>query len=94
MLRGGGIGGLVGLGLTGALLIVSNTQNACYTAPSSVPGLDGGCSANLSFSKGSAILIGGAAAGAVVGSFLGYMYHVNENEQRAARCKASPAECT
>jgi len=28
-----------------------------------------------------------------VGSFFGYMYHVNANEERAARCKASPAAC-
>ena len=37
--------------------------------------------------------LGGAAAGAVTGSVLGYTYYVNVNEQRAARCRAKPTAC-
>jgi len=60
---------------------------------STVPGLEGGCSENLTAGKASKILFGGAVAGAVIGSMLGYTYHVNVEEQRAARCRATPTAC-
>jgi len=92
MLRGGEIGGIAGLALGGLALLAISKQGECYTAPSAVPGLEG-CSENLTTEKGSKILFEGAVVGAVVGSVLGYAYHVNVNEQRAARCRATPSAC-
>ena len=92
MVRGGEIGGIAGLALGALALTAISDQGQCLTATSSVPGLEG-CSENLTASKEGKILLGGAVVGAVIGSVLGYAYHVNVNEQRAARCRATPAAC-
>jgi hypothetical protein len=92
MLRGGEIGGIAGLALGGLALLAISEQGQCYTAPSTVPGLEG-CSENLTAGKANKIFLGGGVLGAVIGSVLGYTYHVNVNEQRAARCRATPAAC-
>ncbi len=93
MLRGGEIGGIAGLALGGLALLAISEQGQCYTSPSTVPGLEGDCSENLTAGKASKILFGGGVLGAVIGSVLGYTYHVNANEQRAARCRATPTAC-
>jgi hypothetical protein len=91
MVRGGEIGGIAGLTLSGlALLAISKTQ--CPTFAPSTSALGGECS-SLSTGESVQILVGGAAAGAVIGSVLGYAYHVNGNEERAARCRANPSAC-
>jgi hypothetical protein len=76
----------------GGLVVIVASKSQCETFAPSTPALGGECS-NLSTGKAVEIVLGGAAAGAVIGSVLGYMYHVNENEQRAARCRATPAAC-
>jgi hypothetical protein len=93
MVRGGEIGGIAGLALGALALVAISDQGQCYTVTSTVPGLEGGCSENLTASKASKIFFGGAVVGAVVGSVLGYTYHVNVEEQRAARCRATPPAC-
>jgi ABC-type lipoprotein release transport system permease subunit len=92
MLRGAEIGGIAGLALGGLALLAISEQGQCYTAPSTVPGLEG-CSENLTAGKANKIFFGGGVLGAVIGSVLGYTYHVNVNEQRAARCRATPSAC-
>lgn len=91
MVRGGEIGGIAGLALGGLAVIVAS-ESQCESFATSTPGLDSGCS-NLSNRKAVQILVGGAVCGAVIGSVLGYAYHVNVNEQRAARCRATPTAC-
>lgn len=93
MVRGSEIGGLAGLALGGLALLAISEEGQCYTVSSTVPGLEGGCSESLTASKASKIFFGGGVVGAVIGSVLGYTYHVNVNEQRAARCRATPAAC-
>lgn len=91
MVRGSEIGGIAGLALSG-LALVAISRDQCPNFAPSTPALGGGCS-NLSTGKSVQILVGGAAAGAVIGSVLGYAYHVNGNEERARRCRANPSAC-
>jgi hypothetical protein len=93
VLRGGAIGGVVGLGLSGLVLVAIRRTDCTDFAPSaSQPGA-GSCS-DRSLFKGTTLLLGGVAAGAAFGSLLGYMYHANANEERARRCRANPSACS
>jgi CDP-diglyceride synthetase len=72
--------------------VAANSGLEPHIASRSTRALGGECS-NLSTGKAVEILVGGAAAGAVIGSMLGYTYYVNVNEQRAARCRVTPTAC-
>lgn len=71
--------------------MAANSGLEPHIASRSTRALGGECS-NLSTGKAVEILVGGAA-GAVIGSLLGYTYYVNVNEQRAARCRVTPTAC-
>ena len=92
MERGGIIGGIAGLGLSG-LVLMAIASTPCPVFATSAPGFEGDCSGNLSSSKTTKIVLGGALVGAAIGSVLGYTYHVNADEERARRCRANPASC-
>jgi hypothetical protein len=92
VMRGSIIGGVVGLGLSGLAFVMIRRSDCPVFAPSAQQP-DGGSCSNMSLFNGTKLLLGGVAAGAAIGSLLGYTYHVNENEERARRCRANPSAC-
>ena len=91
MVRGGVIGALSGLMLSGLFLAwISHDAGQCLTV-SSDPGFGGsGCGSGRTAAQVAKLLVGSVLVGAGAGAILGREYHITVEEERAARCRAHP----
>ncbi len=94
MVRGGVAGAVGGMILSAAALVVVS-QTTCPTFTPNPSGVEqgGGCT-GLTTGRSVRILLGGIAGGAALGTLLGYEYHATGEEERAARCRATPTACS
>ena len=84
---GGAAGGLLSVGV---LVSLTRFDGGCRLT---TPGAAGSCDSGVPPLRAAEAIVGSTLAGGLLGTFFGYMYHVNAEEQRAAKCRAAPSAC-